>query len=160
MIHVWIANSLVVALAVALHYEFLYQLTKHLPRLRIRHRFRIVVGVFAALIAHALEVWIFAVAYYAMHHSEAWGGLSGNFGGTSTDAAYFSFTTYTTLGFGDIEPTGHLRFLAGIESLTGLVLTLGQHHFCTWRCVRIGTRNTIRSSKRQHPTAPSYKPHR
>ena len=122
MIHVWIINSLVVALAVGLHYEFLYQLTKHLPRLRIRHRFRIVVGVFAALIAHALEVWIFAVAYYAMHHSEAWGGLSGNFGGTLTDAAYFSFTTYTTLGFGDIEPTGHLRFLAGIESLTGLVL--------------------------------------
>jgi hypothetical protein len=110
MIHVWIANSLVVALAVGLHYEFLYQLTKFLPRLRIRHRFRIVVGVFAALIAHALEVWIFAVAYYAMHHSEAWGGLSGNFNGTLTDAAYFSFTTYTTLGFG------------GIESLTGLVL--------------------------------------
>ena len=74
MIHVWIANSLVVALAVGLHYEFLYQLTKSLPRLRIRHRFRIVVGVFAALIAHALEVWIFAVAYYAMHHSEAWAG--------------------------------------------------------------------------------------
>ena len=124
MIHVWIANSLVVALAVGLHYEFLYQLTKYLPRLRIRHRFRIVVGVFAALIAHALEVWIFAVAYYAMHHSEAWGGLSGNFNGTLTDAAYFSFTTYTTLGFGDIEPTGHLRFLAGIESLTGLVLII------------------------------------
>ena len=56
MIHVWIANSLVVALAVGLHYEFLYQLTKHLPRLRIRHRFRIVVGVFASLIAHALQV--------------------------------------------------------------------------------------------------------
>ena len=128
------------------HYEFLYQLTKYLPRLRIRHRFRIVVGVFAALIAHALEVWIFAVAYYAMHHSEAWGGLSGNFNGTLTDAAYFSFTTYTTLGFGDIEPTGHLRFLAGIESLTGLVLTPGQHHSCTWRCVRIGTRNKIRAS--------------
>ena len=50
------------------------------------------------------------------------GWLSGNFNGTLTDAAYFSFTTYTTLGFGDIEPTGHLRFLAGIESLTGLVL--------------------------------------
>ena len=56
MIHVWIANSLVAALAVGLHYEFLYQLTTHLPRLRIRHRFRIVVGVFASLIAHALQV--------------------------------------------------------------------------------------------------------
>lgn len=122
MIHIWIANSFVVALAVGLHYEFLYQLTKFLPRLRIRHRFRIVIGVFASLIAHAVQVWIFAVAYYYMHRGEDWGQLGGAFNGSLTDAAYFSFTTYTTLGYGDIEPTGHLRFLAGIESLTGLVL--------------------------------------
>ena len=122
MIHIWIANSLVVAVAVGLHYEFLYQLTQLLPRLRVRHRFRIVVGVFASLIAHALQVWIFALAYYYMHHGENWGQLGGAFNGSLTDAAYFSFTTYTTLGYGDIEPTGHLRFLAGIESLTGLVL--------------------------------------
>ena len=36
--------------------------------------------------------------------------------------AFFSFTTPTALGFGDIEPTGNLRYLTGIESLTGLVL--------------------------------------
>ena len=35
---------------------------------------------------------------------------------------YWIFTTYSTLGFGDIEPTGHIRFLTGLESLTGLVL--------------------------------------
>ncbi len=122
MIHIWIANSLVVAVAVGLHYEFLYRLTKFLPRLRIRHRFRIVIGVIASLIAHALQIWIFALAYYYMHSGENWGQLGGAFNGSLTDAAYFSFTTYTTLGYGDIEPTGHLRFLAGIESLTGLVL--------------------------------------
>jgi len=38
------------------------------------------------------------------------------------DCVYFSFTTFTTVGFGDIQPTGDLRFLTGIESLTGLVL--------------------------------------
>ena len=122
MIHVWIVNSLVIAVAVGLHYEFLYRLTKLLPNLPIRHRFRIVIGVFASLVAHSVQVWIFAIAYYYMHHSEGWGHLLGNFNGSLTDAAYFSFTTYTTLGFGDIEPTGHLRFLTGIESLTGLVL--------------------------------------
>jgi hypothetical protein len=122
VIHIWIVNSLVVAVAVGLHYEFLYRLTKFLPRLRIRHRFRIVIGVIASLIAHALQIWIFALAYYYMHRGENWGQLGGAFNGSLTDAAYFSFTTYTTLGYGDIEPTGHLRFLAGIESLTGLVL--------------------------------------
>ena len=38
------------------------------------------------------------------------------------DCVYFSFTTYTTLGFGDIEPFGDLRYLTGLESLPGLVL--------------------------------------
>jgi hypothetical protein len=48
--------------------------------------------------------------------------LQGNFDGSLIDCSYFSFTTYTTLGFGDIQPIGDLRFLIGMESLTGLVL--------------------------------------
>ena len=48
--------------------------------------------------------------------------LQGNFAGTLLDCVYFSFTTYTPLGTGDIEPIGDLRFLTGLESLTGLVL--------------------------------------
>lgn len=44
------------------------------------------------------------------------------FEGTLTDCTYFSFATYTSLGFGDVVPTGPIRFLAGIESLVGLVM--------------------------------------
>jgi hypothetical protein len=115
-------NSAIVALAVMLHYEFLYRLTRHMPSMRIKHRFRIVLGVFLALVAHAIEVWIFAVAYYYMNHAAGWGHFEGNFEGSLMDCAYFSFTTFTTLGFGDITPHGDLRYLTGIESLTGLVL--------------------------------------
>lgn len=122
VIYVFLVNSVVVALAVIIHYEFLHQITLLIPRIEIKHRLRIVLGVFAALCAHAVEVWIFALSYYFMHHAEGWGHLAGNFDGTLLDAAYFSFTTYTTLGFGDIEPIGDLRFLTGLESLTGLVL--------------------------------------
>ncbi len=57
-----------------------------------------------------------------MHRSDYWGHLSGNYDGSLMDSVYFSFTTYTTLGFGDITPFGHLRHLVGIEALTGLVL--------------------------------------
>jgi hypothetical protein len=32
------------------------------------------------------------------------------------------FTTYTTVGFGDISPVGDLRFIVAIDSLVGLVL--------------------------------------
>lgn len=35
---------------------------------------------------------------------------------------YFSGETYTTLGLGDIYPTGSLRLVTGIEALTGLLM--------------------------------------
>jgi hypothetical protein len=38
------------------------------------------------------------------------------------DCVYFSFTTYTTIGFGDITPEGNLKYLTGLQALTGLVL--------------------------------------
>ncbi len=119
---VFVVNSLVVVLAVAIHYEFMFRLSQLLPRLTIRHRFRIVLVVCGALLAHALEVWVFAFAFYFMHRADGWGQLVGNFDGSLLDCVYFSFTTFTTLGFGDIEPIGALRFLTGIEGLTGLVL--------------------------------------
>ena len=59
---VFIVNILVIALAVIIHYEFLYRITVLMPRLKIRHRFRIVLGVFLALTAHAAEVWVFAIS--------------------------------------------------------------------------------------------------
>ena len=122
MLLVFLVNSLVIALTVVIHYEFLYRFTILMPRMRVRHRFRIVLGVFGALTAHALEVWIFAVSFYFMHHADGWGHLEGNFTGELLDFVYFSFTSYTTLGTGDIEPFGDLRFLTGLESLTGLLL--------------------------------------
>lgn len=122
MLGVVLVNCFVVALCVVIHYEFLYQLTRRIPRLRIRHRLRIVLGVIGALLAHALEIWVFAFAYLAMHRRDGWGHLDGNFDGSLLDCVYFSFTTYSTLGLGDIEPHGDLRYLTGIESLTGLVL--------------------------------------
>lgn len=51
-----------------------------------------------------------------------YGSLVGHFNGSLLDCVYFSFTTYTTLGIGDIEPHGPLRFLAGLEALTGFLL--------------------------------------
>ena len=122
VIVVFIVNLTIIGLAVMIHYEFLHRITLLMPKLTIRHRFRIVLGVFFALSAHAAEVWIFGIAYYFMNHANAWGSLTGYFDGSLLDCVYFSFTCYTTLGIGDILPVGDLRFLAGLESLTGLVL--------------------------------------
>ncbi len=123
MIKVFVLNSVIASLAVLIHYEFLLRITQLIPKMRsIKHRYRIVLGVFSSLVAHAIEIWIFALAYFWMCETSGWGGLQGNFNGSLLDCAYFSFTVYTTLGFGDIEPFGDLRYLTGVESLTGLVL--------------------------------------
>lgn len=119
---IFLINSLIVAIVVMIHYECLLRLTVLMPKMKVVHRYRIVLGVFGALIAHAMEVWVFALGYYFMHRAAGWGNLAGNFNGSLLDCGYFSFTTFTTLGFGDITPQGDLRYLTGIESLTGLVL--------------------------------------
>ncbi|CAC9541499.1 hypothetical protein BHECKSOX_2339 [Bathymodiolus heckerae thiotrophic gill symbiont] len=121
----WLAaliNTIVVALSVLIHYEFLYRATTLLPNLNVKYRFKIVLVVFIALIAHVVEIWLFALAYFLMIQNEAWGLIQGNFDGSLMDSLYFSFTNFTTLGFGDIEPFGAIRFLVGMEALVGFVL--------------------------------------
>jgi len=115
-------NMTLIATVVIVHYEFLIRTSDAIPRLCRHHRPRILLGVLAALVAHSVEIWIFGLGYWFMHHSEGFGHLQGNFDGSLLDAAYFSFTTYSTLGFGDIEPIGLLRYTAGMEALAGLVL--------------------------------------
>lgn len=122
MIMVVLTNIAVVLTAVVIHYEFLFRLSELLRKVKIRHRPRVLLGVGGALVAHAVEVWLFAAVYYLMHHAQGWGKLTGSFDGSLMDCVYFSFTTFTTLGFGDIQPEGAMRFLTGIEALTGLVL--------------------------------------
>jgi hypothetical protein len=119
---IFLLNISIIALAVLVHYEFLYRISTVIPKMKIKHRFRIVFGVFGALIAHSIEIWLFAVAYYFLSRVNDWGYLEGNFDGSFMDCVYFSYTIFTTLGFGDIEPHGHIRHLVGLESLTGLLL--------------------------------------
>lgn len=119
----WILNGSLIALAVFIHYETLYTLASHLPRLTfIAPRYRVLLGVFTILIAHAVEIWAFALGYLAMIEL----GLGSLFGMTTnnllSDCVYLSWVSFTTVGFGDVVPSGDLRFLPGLEALTGLVL--------------------------------------
>ncbi len=122
MIYTLIINSILVALAVLIHFEALSLLSVLIPRLNVKHRFRVLFGVFGALFAHIAEIWLFAFAYFFKIRSGYFGTLEGDFNNSLMDCSYFSFSTYTSLGFGDIQPRGDLRFLAGLEALTGLVL--------------------------------------
>jgi len=83
------------------------------------HMIRLLGGIF---IAHLIEICIYAGAYYLMHGHLGLGTITGATGEGIGDYFYFSITSYTTLGFGDVYPTGPIRIVTGIESLNGLVL--------------------------------------
>src|SRR3972149_4392813 len=118
----YLVNAVIVAIAVLVHYEALYQLSNILPKLHVRRRFRVLFGVFGAMIAHTVEIWLFAFGFYFLINTGQFGTLRGQFSNTLLDCVYFSFVAYTSLGLGDIYPIGYLRFLTGLEVLTGLVL--------------------------------------
>jgi hypothetical protein len=122
VVNLFLVNSLVAITVVLVHYECLCRLPFLLRKLPIASRLRVLAGVFGTLAAHTVEVWMFGIVFYVMQQAEGWGGFQGNFDGSLLDCVYFSFTTYTTLGYGDIEAIGNLRFLTGIEALIGLVL--------------------------------------
>jgi hypothetical protein len=102
--------ALLVVATTAIHYEVLRGLSAALPRVRVPSRGKLLVVIFSTFVAHAVEILLYAVAVY----------LLGNF--SFAVSLYFSAETYTSLGYGDIVPTGAVRLLAGIEALNGLLL--------------------------------------
>lgn len=68
----------------------------------------VVLGLVAVLTA---EIWLYAVAYLAV-------GALGDF----EAALYFSTTSFTTLGYGDVVLDARWRLLGAIEGANGLLL--------------------------------------
>jgi len=117
--------AVLVCLTVLIHYEALRGISRWVPRLGIRPRQRMVVVILAIFAAHTVEVWVFAIAYHLMISNWQLGVLQGFTQHSIFDQAYFSVVVYTSLGLGDIQPVAHLRMIAGVEALVGLLMIGG-----------------------------------
>jgi len=120
-----IVASLGIALLVfttVIHYEVLGMLSAGLPALRIPGRAKLVVIIFSAFIAHIVEIFLYAVAFHVLVQYFGVGALGQASDASLTLCFYFSAETYTSLGYGDVVPSGDLRLLAGMEALNGLLL--------------------------------------
>ena len=111
-----------VAACVLIHYEVLRFVSELIPRLSISTRSKVLVVITGVFGAHVMEICLFAAGYAIMDHFPALGMIAGQFSGTGLDFFYFSITSYTTLGVGDLFPHGALRLIAGLEALIGFVL--------------------------------------
>jgi hypothetical protein len=107
---------------VVLHYEALERFNGWLPRLRLRARARVLVLIVGLLLVHTLEIWIFGAGLFGVAQWPELGRVAGVIELHLLDAVYLSTVTYTTVGYGDLTPQGPLRFLLGIESLSGFLL--------------------------------------
>lgn len=121
---IFFASIAIISLCVLIHYEMLYRLSKINTWLKIPGRYRVTASVLVALIAHTVETWLFGLGYYLITNADGANLLVNAQGEAITgffNALYFSFSTYTSLGYGDIVPEGPIQFMAGTEALVGLV---------------------------------------
>lgn len=120
---VLLTTIVVISLVIGLHYEVLRACIRFLPAVSHHRRRRVLILILVILCTHAIEIWLFAFGYYALLRFDRYGTLTGFVEITTLlDHAYYSAMVYTTVGFGDVYPTGTIRFMTGMEALTGLVM--------------------------------------
>ncbi|HUO44989.1 MAG TPA: ion channel [Burkholderiales bacterium] len=120
-IAVVLATIFAVIAAAFTHYEGLAWINRTLAHVGHPRRRSVLYAVLSLIALHIAEIWIFAIAYYALLLWSDTGHLNGA-NGNIFEYVYYSATVFTTLGVGDILPTGPIRFLTGTEALTGFVL--------------------------------------
>lgn len=125
-----LTTFVVVMLAVFLHFEVIAALNRWGAERRLslrgssghHHRLTLLLVMFALLLAHVAEIWLFGLAYWILLSAPELGAIEGYESLNFLDCVYFSATTYTTVGWGDLFATGPMRFLAGTEALVGFML--------------------------------------
>lgn len=118
----------VITLCCMIAYEIMRMVWNWLPRMTMPPHLRVLILIGPVFLTHILGIWIYAGTYFLLENFTTLGTVTGNghdVGITTEsfmDCLYFSTVIYTSLGFGDLIPTGGLRLIAGAEVLNGLVL--------------------------------------
>ncbi len=114
-------STVLVVTSILIHYEALRVLSTFVPDLKVAVRVKVLIVVIGCFVAHTIEVWLYAGAFLLIFKSGL-GSLEGKVDESFADFLYFSATSYSTMGIGDVYPTGALRLISGIEGINGLFL--------------------------------------
>ena len=115
-----VIGSVMVGLTVAIHVLGLVALIKILkaraPSLMARHPHvgltRVLTGATVGIfLLHTFEIWVWAVFYILLGEFDSLGR-----------ALYFSTSTYTTLGYGDIILSEPWQLVSAFEAANGMIL--------------------------------------
>ncbi len=117
-----IATIVLVLLSILLMYETMRLTSDHLSEFPLPPRPRIMVVVLAVFIGHTGTIFLYAAGYWLLSGPLGFGGFGGLPMRDFSDFLYFSAVAYTSLGFGEVYPTGGIRMMSGFEALNGLLL--------------------------------------
>lgn len=125
---VTLVTALTVGIVIAFHYQVIRRLSRWVPSRpgelpdELRGKPTILLGVFVLLFAHVAEIWLFGAAFWWLLEQENYGAIVGYLSVDFLDCVYFSAAAYSTVGWGDLTPSGDVRFLAGTEALVGFMM--------------------------------------
>lgn len=119
---VFCAAIVAIFLTTGLFYECLCLISRVVTNLQSAPRIRIFITIIGVFIAHIVSIVIYAFIYWILIHYAGFSDLLGNVEDHFPTYLYFSATTYSSLGVGDVFPRDALRFLTGIEAINGLIL--------------------------------------
>lgn len=85
--------------------------TGHLPATIARQAGVVLVVILSLFVLHTIEIWLYAWLYLILGEFE-----------TLEAALYFSTSTFTTVGFGDLYLDEKWRLLSAIQSANGFLL--------------------------------------
>lgn len=143
MLIVLSVTLMLVILCTILHYEAMRVMRRAgdwLHRNYVWHRWHLSVLVCGLLVVHVLEVMLFGLTYCWLIDGTGYGAIVGSQSPGLAECTYFSFSNYSSLGYGDLAPSGPLRFVAGMEALTRLVLIAWTASFMYLQMQRIWER--------------------
>lgn len=84
-----------------------------------------------AMLATHISVTIVSFALH--YHATGLLGPKGEFSPSFYESLYFSITTFTTLGYGDIQPLQNYRLTTSLEALSGMItMALGASVIWLW----------------------------
>jgi ion channel len=84
---------------------------RHVERPRLHLMLVMVATAVALMVAHTLEVFVWALAYAIVGAAPA-----------GSDLLYFAFVNYTTLGYGDITPVQVWRLTGPMTAMNGILM--------------------------------------
>ena len=109
-------------LVTGIFYECLCVISRTVAIVPTKPRNFMLIMITGIFVAHILAITIYALTYWILVKYAGVTALAGNIQDSFLVYHYFSATTYTSLGVGDIFPVGGLRILTAIEALNGLIL--------------------------------------